>query len=335
MRYWWICLVAAVASGATFAVPPAGPPKPSAPTDEASPRSPAAVPGSPGMPVPAHAAHPSPPPKADPAAVKALDEAIHRFEPERLGWLETQLWEVVHLQGLRLTAKGRYVVGPEYHLRLDLKLDLGEASGELQFLSDGASLWESLRVGSTTRASKVQLDKVLAALKAPATSNDIRKEYLQARSFLGVVPLLTALKERVVFIRAESHVSWHGQPMQRLTGVWSPAQGVPPPERTPFLPDQCVLYLDAKTHWPARLEWWGFAPPRPGESLLVELEFRDARWGHQAPGVSFKPETELATVVDDTERQLQILQAMSQGAAQRTASPAQRVAPSEPAPPPE
>ena len=35
------------------------------------------------------------------------------------------------------------------------------------------------------------------------------------------------------------------------------------------------LYLDPKTLWPHRLEWWGADPPRPGDVLLMQTEFRD------------------------------------------------------------
>jgi hypothetical protein len=65
----------------------------------------------------------------------------------------------------------------------------------------------------------------------------------------------------------------------KLTGVLTLTSAealAPAKEKWPDgLPRAARLYLDPKTLWPHRMEWWGPDPPRKGDVLLMQIEFRD------------------------------------------------------------
>jgi len=63
----------------------------------------------------------------------------------------------------------------------------------------------------------------------------------------------------------------------RIAGKWAPRDDTPTELRPAIRPRTCDLYLDAATHWPVRLEWWGAASPFDTPSLLLQMEFRDLK----------------------------------------------------------
>ena len=215
----------------------------------------------------------------DAVAEQTLDRAIVALAPERIGYVETKLWQKVTLPDLTYEAHGRYLMGPQRRFRLELhmKHDGGEATRLA--VSDGATLWEAERVGpgDWTAVTKLHLTPVIAALDGDGTPALLRAELLDGPRFGGVVPLLRNLRGRMNWVRVEK-VNQPGKPRLRLTGVWTPdyagyirtEQGWPA-----GLPEQCQLDLDALTLWPDRIEWWGPATDGGADTLLAEVEFRD------------------------------------------------------------
>jgi hypothetical protein len=216
-----------------------------------------------------------PPVSVDPAAAQVFDQALARVAPQRLTWVEMNLWQQVNVQNLCYQAEGRYLAGPDHRLRLDLQIRVGDTDGWLQVICDGALLWQCRQIGAGPPIhSKIDLQAVLALVNTPGTAPQLRAEFLQDQSFGGVGPLLYGLREQVTWTRKET-VRRYGRTLVRLTGSWNadPAPtGAPWP---PGLPRQARLYLDPATLWPHRLEWWGPDPPRSADALLVQMEFRD------------------------------------------------------------
>jgi hypothetical protein len=220
---------------------------------------------------------------ADPAATKALDEAVLALDRNKLKWIETMLWQQVDVQGLLVQSEGIYLAGPDYRLHLNLKVRLGDAAGKMEFICDGTTLWEISQFGDKEpQVSKREIKKALEALNGPKGTPQIRDAFMQQWAFAGMVPLLQGLKARLVFTKKEA-ARWQGHDVVKLTGTWNkdtttalqPEAKAPWPE---YLPRQCVLYLDAQSHWPHRLEWWGPSPPLDGESLLLQMEFRNPKF---------------------------------------------------------
>lgn len=222
---------------------------------------------------------PLPPNIPDAAAEQALDRAIAAMSPERLGCVETKLWQKVTLPSLRYEATGRYLLGPQHRFRLELHTKQDAATATRLAVSDGATLWEARRVGRGEWATvtKIDLAPVLAALDGDGTPALLRTEFLQGPRFGGVAPLLRDLRGRMNWVKIEK-VKRAGKPRLRLTGVWTPdfAASIRAEQAWPAgLPEQCRLELDPLTLWPHRLEWWGPAADGAADTLLAQVEFRD------------------------------------------------------------
>jgi hypothetical protein len=226
---------------------------------------------------------PPPPPKPDPEAVKLFNRAQELYGRQREGWLKTTLWQQVDVQGLTFRSEGLYLSGPNQRLRLDLNVRVGNTDGELQIISNGATLWQIVRIGTAERVvTKYDLKKVLEVLNKPNTQQ-ARDEFFRDQSFSGVAPLLQNLQQQLVFTRQEPG-QWKGRKAHVLTGVWSAdvttnvLRSFGGPDRWPStLARKCVLYLDEQNLWPLRLEWRG-GPPKGEDQVLLQMEFRDPQF---------------------------------------------------------
>jgi hypothetical protein len=223
-------------------------------------------------------------PTADHTAANAdriLDQALEMLDPSRLAWLETTLWQKGNVQGFTYMAEGRYLTAPNHRFRLEFTTRHGDASVAHHAVSDGITLWQGTRVGDGkwTEATRIDIKKVLSSLGVQQSAARLRDEFLGEQSFRGVVPLLSGLRQRVAWLRAET-VRRNGRPFFKLNGKWRDdvvASLAPPDKPWPDgLPRHCRLYLDVRSLWPQRVEWWGQDPLRAGEVLLVQMEFRDA-----------------------------------------------------------
>ena len=224
---------------------------------------------------PSAATLPLPPNVPDPAAERTLDRAAAAMAPERVGCVETKLWQKVTLPGLSFEANGRYLMGPGRRFRLEMRTKQGAVEATRLAVSDGTTWWEARRVGSGAGEGVTKLDvaRLLAALDGLGEPARLRAEFSQGPRFGGMAPLLRNLRERMSWVKIED-VGQGGKPRRRLTGVWKPdpaADGAWPAG----LPRQCRLELDAATLWPARVEWWGPAADGAPNTLLAQVEFRD------------------------------------------------------------
>lgn len=269
---------------------------------------------------PAKPAAPPPPPKADPDAKIILDDAIKALDRNNLTWIETILWQRMEVQGVLFQSEGIYLAGPERKLHMNLKVHLGESTGKLETICDGSTIWEITQLGSAEkRITKIDLVKVDEALQRAKVTPKVMDEYFQNYCFAGVMPLLQSMKENMTPTQREN-VRWNGQDVVKLTAVWSAAQSksILRSDKQPwpaFLPKQCRIYLDEKNRWPHRIEWWGPSPPRDGESLLLQMEFRNpkfAKMSDERCARVFKFDPGAADVLDHTERTIKELSARGQ-----------------------
>jgi hypothetical protein len=220
-----------------------------------------------------------PPNITDPAAEQTLNRTIVALAPERLGCVETQLWQKVTLPNLTYEANGRYLLGPQRRIRLELHTKQGTGVTTRLAVCDGATLWEGQRVGGGEweRVTKLDLATVLATLEGEGRRAQLRAQFFQEPRFEGVVPLLRDLLGRMNWVKEEK-MERDGQPRLRLAGVWKAdfAAAIRSAPTWPAgLPEQCRLELDALTLWPYRLEWWGPATAGAADTLLAQVEFRN------------------------------------------------------------
>jgi len=258
------------------------------------------------------ATSPKPPaaPTPDPAGIKILDEAL---KAKRLDWVQTTLWQQMDVQGLTFQAEGTYLSAPDNRLHLNLIVHVGDTTGKLESICDGTTLWETMQVGDGERTitKKVRLKDVLDSVNKPGMAKEMHDEFLESQAFYGVLPLLKSIHQRMVVIKKEA-VKWHGFDVILLTADWAldSLRMITDDGKRPWpsaMPRQCRLYLDAKTHWPHRIEWLGAVPGKAEDGVVLQMEFRDPKHETLSADVckrefSFDPgKTKVPSQVDRTE----------------------------------
>jgi hypothetical protein len=280
-------------------------------------------------PLPADKSAPAPPArqaaKADPQGTKTLDEAIKQLDPKKLAWVQTTFWERADVQGLSFQAEGSYLSAPDHRLHLDLNVHMDDAKGKLEIVSDGTRLWEAMQLGQQPRfvRQKVELAKVLESLNGNVEADKVRDEFFQAQLFAGIVPLLQSIQKRMIVTRQDK-ARHNGKEATKLTAGWGPeiSKAISTSDKPwpAFYARQCCIYLEPlgpeKILWPQRFEWWGPAPPRPGDSMLLEIEFRDPKLNQplspERCAQEFKFEPGTGEIPDRTEQAVESVKARAE-----------------------
>jgi len=221
------------------------------------------------------------PPKADPKADETINQLLAQLDPKKIGWMDTKYSLQASVQGAILRAEGRYLLGPDYRVRMELGVKIGKLEGNLLTVCDGTTVWNTMHIGGEHRGTnRWDLKTVLAALNAPGSGPQLAEEFSKSQALLGLFPLLKSLRQNMVFTKQESDPKGG----LKLTAVWSPETTktvAPPNGQWPLLvPRKAYLYigtLEGKKLWPYRIEFWGPAMLRGDDSLLVEMQFRDPK----------------------------------------------------------
>jgi hypothetical protein len=250
----------------------------------------------------------APAPRADAVAERCLDQAVDAFRADRVTWLEMAIWQKVQLPGCTYEADGTYRMAPGQRFRMEMHTHLGGSDGTLLSVSDGRELWQAERSGQGAwdNVTRVNLSEVFSVMNGPARDR-LRDEFLRRPHFQGMMSLLATLRGRLVWARGEV-VRQSGGERIHLVGVWpkDEARKYAPPDRPwpSALPRQCHVYLDARTYWPQRLEWWGPQAAGGADRLLVQMEFRNPVVNRPLPAAkcsrlfAFQPGT--AEIEDET-----------------------------------
>jgi hypothetical protein len=222
---------------------------------------------------------PAPPPQADIAAERCLDQAIELFKAERVNWLEMTIWQKAQVPGFSYEADGSYRLAPGQRFRLEMHTHPAEGEGTMLSVSDGQQLWRAGRSGKGPweNVTHINLSEVFAAMNGPV-GQQLREEFLQRPHFQGMTPMLRHLRTHLVWAQADLLRQTSGGRI-RLVGVWSKEEAMkkvaPNQPWIAALPRQCHLYLDARSYWPQRVEWWGPTTAGGPDRLLVQMEFRN------------------------------------------------------------
>jgi hypothetical protein len=226
---------------------------------------------------------PPPPPSAGGAEIaepaRFLDRAIEAYAPERITWAELRLWQRIVDDGAAYEVQGRYLAAPGHRLRLELETRVGRTRAAMKWVSDGRVLWQWQRVG--TQAPTLLGTELPHAQTGLSTADQVAwavGETLRTKAFGGVSPLLKMVRERLGNLRGKA-IRWRGFEIIQVTGAWpeDPGQLADMPDylRPRHVPRLCSIYLDAKTLWPHRVEWWGSEQPDDQPVLLLQTEFRE------------------------------------------------------------
>jgi hypothetical protein len=253
------------------------------------------------QPPPKPAEPPAPKVKSDPAALDALKQALEHLDLKRHGAVKTDLWQEVDVQGLAFQAQGTYLAAPGQRMHLELRImRIAGTTADMKVFSDGKTLWEVSTIGNQGESVvKVDLERVLEEMNSPDKLKT-REGFLQSQSFAGLAPLLENLKSQVAFTKREE-TTWKDHKVIRLTGTWV---DVPTDSKdwVEFLPRQCIVYLDAETYWPYRIEWWGptvRGEPRSKDALLMQSEFRNPERPKEIAAKNFAYEPPASAKITD------------------------------------
>jgi hypothetical protein len=214
----------------------------------------------------------------DPQALAILDNAIAALAPERLSWMETKVWQQARCEDFAYQASGRLLTAPGDRMRFDLNVKVGKTVGEMRMVNDGKRLWRSIRMGAENAAVQSWDWPVLNdALKTHAEVAQARAQLMKDRGVAGLPLMLRTLRQGMQSAQVRQQ-SWHGNTTYIISAAWPENAATPgsmfdvaPPR---FHLRQCLIYLDAESSWPCRIEWWGAEKPNKPNELLTQTEFR-------------------------------------------------------------
>jgi hypothetical protein len=199
-----------------------------------------------------------------------LNRALERLSPDRVTWLETRIRQRRLTGAIPFESEGKLLLGPDHCARLELTVQTGAMSGRWLVVSDGHAYAHVSQVASDTPT-------VTSGLLAPLPQPDqptprSRTELLRDLGCGGPLLLLQDVRSRLQDLVGQTG-RYHGQPVLRIHGRLSLAGAVGAQPKTADAADFCYLYLDARTLWPSRVEWWG-ASRKEERRLLLEIEFQ-------------------------------------------------------------
>jgi hypothetical protein len=210
----------------------------------------------------------APPPAAEQAAAAALlEQAVARLASPGSPWQDVTVWQHVDCDELNYQVRGRYLTGPDRRRRLQLQVQVGSTRGQVLTICDGKRVWTRVQVGMG-EPSMAQQDLP----GGPAQAEAVLLQY----GLAGAEALLPAIRARLQAPHWDQ-VLWGGREAYRISGDWPAAcpvpTALPDDAQVAAVPRRCRVYLDARTLWPLRVEWWGQGPD--GAALVAVTEFRD------------------------------------------------------------
>jgi hypothetical protein len=201
---------------------------------------------------------------------QVLARAAVNLDPERTPWLRVKTWQKQADEEVSFEADGRLVRGPNQCARLEMTIHTGAIATTAITVSDGVGLAHGRRVAG--RAPTVTSQRFITPAKTNMAAEEIDR-ILNAHGCGGPYCLVKELASTLKNLKMVQG-TWKGNSVIRLTGTVKEDQAVAEPRFT-VPPRICQLYLDARSLWPHRAEWWAFQEDEKNAFLLLELEFRD------------------------------------------------------------
>ncbi len=204
-------------------------------------------------------------------ARQLLEKALEKLGKEESVWLNTKIRQTVHNADSRFVAEGFLQRGPNQCARMELEINTNGVRSRLVIVSDGEMLAQVRKIhGAKSIAEVERLPAIPAASQAEAHA--ARETYLDGKSCGGPAALLRSIHQALRAGTLQTGLL-RDQPVIHLRGDLDPDQvrAFAAMKLTGF---STSVYLDAKTLWPMRIEWWG-AEHGKAPRRLTQIEFRD------------------------------------------------------------
>jgi hypothetical protein len=203
-------------------------------------------------------------------AADLLAKAIEKLAPERTAWLKAKIRQTMNDNGAVFHAEGVLQRGPNHCARLELETMRDGVRGRLVVVSDGELLVQVRRAGSAAPIARLERLPPLSP-DAPAEGAAAREKHLDAKGGGGPRGLLQQFRQRSKNGKLQTGLL-DGAPVIQIKADLDPA-----PPKTPARLG--YAYLDAKTLWPRRIEWW--SPDKTDAARpLVQIEFLEPEINH-------------------------------------------------------
>lgn len=270
-------------------------------------------------------------------AERLLDQAAKNLAAT--DWVRAGIRQRVDLFGKRLDGTGTYLKGPNWKMKLELKIALDDRRppSSLQQVCDGRWLWDYREILGSRLLTKVDVTAVKDALE----SGPQRPGQFPSQTILGLgglEQLLRGLRSQFDFVTAgtmkvgdRSFLALRGQWKREALIRMLPEQQKQLEEGKPadlkklaeYVPDEVLLLLDPKTLFIHRVEYRrsepetadkkdekkeeakGKANRLTGKSLII-MELFDVELGQPADDLNFLYKSDLPAV-DRTEDYLKML----------------------------
>ncbi len=199
-------------------------------------------------------------------ANQLLDRAIAKLTACNAGWLRTKIRQTTKLNEADVVAEGWLQRGPNQCARLEMELGSGQTRGRLVVVSDGAVIAQIRRLPGALPI--VVLDEV------PGDSSN-RDALLQERGCSAPLVLVRDLRQHLREGTLQTGLL-NDAPVVQIGGDIDAAHA--PAAIRSKAPILFVrAYLDARTLWPSRLQWFDSAD---AEHPILRIEFADVAIGH-------------------------------------------------------
>jgi hypothetical protein len=189
---------------------------------------------------------------------RLIQRLLAELAPDKVRWLRMTTWQRQVDDEVSFESESRLVLGPDQCARLETQVQAGGQPVKSLAVSDGVVLAESLHLPGQ--------EPQLVSQQLPAGQRD---QLLRLAGCVGPWHLLRELTAQMQDLQIQTG-RWNQHPVIRLTGNLAIA-----PSPWSLDPRVCRLYLDARTLWPHRIEWWASKQPSDPPELVLEMEFRD------------------------------------------------------------
>ena len=199
--------------------------------------------------------------KKETPAERLLDESIAKVKALRS--VQADIDESVSMLGQEFHLKGRYLKAPNNRVYLLLSVgDLGDASGTMLQVCDGATLWDYSKILDAQNCQKIQINPLLKLLGSPDADPSLREQVLTRLNFTGPETLLVGLRKAAEFDQQDED-TLDGVPVWVIRGRWKDteqAKGQPGQPNTqpagplpPYMPSLVSVWVGKENGWPYKL----------------------------------------------------------------------------------
>jgi hypothetical protein len=199
-------------------------------------------------------------------ATQLLEKALEKLGGPRTAWMKTKIRQTIADADSNFIAEGFLQRGPNHCARLEMNIG---RHGRLRVVSDGEVVAQVRNIPG--KAPDVVVERFPDAAADSADNHSaIREKYLCGKSCGGPTALLQQLRQHLQEGKLQTGLL-QGMAVIQVKGEIDPG-AMPMSAGTTMPVRYAYIYLDAKTLWPHRLEWWGRDKTNALRSVL-RLEF--------------------------------------------------------------